>query len=152
VLLSNSALTILLLRETDAGRTHDKRMADATPDPLPAGSRWLQDRGFLAFTLEQVESIMPTRKPRGRALTRAQQAANRASPRAHCACHQPCQALPYHPRHRPSAEGGPSRCSDGSLLGVASLPRAFDTMATDGLIGMNSNATAPACGSISLDP
>ena len=33
--------------------------------------------GFLAFTLDQVEIIMPTRKPRGRALTRRQKAANR---------------------------------------------------------------------------
>ena len=31
----------------------------------------------MAFTLDQVEVIMPTRKPRGRALTRAQKAANR---------------------------------------------------------------------------
>jgi hypothetical protein len=37
----------------------------------------LQDLGFLAFTLNQVEIIMPTRKPRGRPLTRAQKAANR---------------------------------------------------------------------------
>jgi hypothetical protein len=33
--------------------------------------------GFMAFTLNQVETIMPTRKPRGRALTRVQKAANR---------------------------------------------------------------------------
>ena len=52
-------------------------MADATPYPLPAGSRLLQDLGFLAFTLDHVESIMPTKKPRGRALTRAQKRANR---------------------------------------------------------------------------
>ena len=37
----------------------------------------LQDLGFLAFMLDQVEIIMPTRKPRGRKLTRAQKAANR---------------------------------------------------------------------------
>jgi hypothetical protein len=77
VLLINAALTILLLSETYAGSTHDKRMADATPYPLPAGSRLLQDLGFLAFTLDQVETIMPTKKPRGRALTRKQKAANR---------------------------------------------------------------------------
>ncbi len=52
-------------------------MADATPYPLPPGSRLLQDLGFLAFTLDQVEIIMPTRKPRGRALTRVQKTANR---------------------------------------------------------------------------
>ena len=75
--LINAALTILLLRETSAGSTHDKRIADASPYPLPAGSRLRQDLGFLAFTLEQVKMIMPTRKPRGRALTHAQNAANR---------------------------------------------------------------------------
>jgi hypothetical protein len=37
----------------------------------------LQDRGCLAFTLDHVERIMPTKKPRGRALTRAQKAAKR---------------------------------------------------------------------------
>jgi DDE superfamily endonuclease len=77
VLLINAALTMLFLSETSAGSTHDKRLADATPYPLPAGSRLLQDLGFLACTLDQVETIMPTKKPRGRALTRKQKAANR---------------------------------------------------------------------------
>ena len=77
VLLINVALPILFLSETYAGSTHDQRIADATPYPLPAGSRLLQDLGFLAFTLDQVEIIMPTRKPRGRALMRAQKTANR---------------------------------------------------------------------------
>jgi hypothetical protein len=52
-------------------------MADITPYPVPSGSRLLQALGFLAFTLDHVESIMPTQKPRGRALTRRQKAANR---------------------------------------------------------------------------
>jgi hypothetical protein len=77
VRLRNAALTLLLLSDTSAGSTHDTRMADTTPYPLPAGSRLLQDLGFLACTLDHVDSIMPTRKPRGRALTRAQKAANR---------------------------------------------------------------------------
>jgi hypothetical protein len=77
VLLINAALTILFLSDTYAGSTHDKQIADATPYPLPPGSRLLQDRGFLAFRLDPVEIIMPTKKPRGRALTRAQSAANR---------------------------------------------------------------------------
>jgi hypothetical protein len=77
VLLINAALMILFLSDTSAGSVHDKRIADTTPYPLPAGSRLLQDLGFLAFTLDQVEVIMPTRKPRGRPLTRAQKAANR---------------------------------------------------------------------------
>ena len=58
--------------------TPDKRIADATPYPLPAKSRLLQDLGFLAFTLPQVEILMPTRKPCGEELTRAQQRTNQA--------------------------------------------------------------------------
>ena len=77
VWLIDAALTILFLSATYAGSTHDKRIADATPYPLPAGSRLLQDLGFLAFTLAHVAIIMPTKKPRGRALTRPQKAANR---------------------------------------------------------------------------
>ncbi len=44
---------------------HDLRIAEATLYPLPAGSRLLQDLGFLAFTLPQVEILMPTKKPCG---------------------------------------------------------------------------------------
>jgi hypothetical protein len=52
-------------------------MAEATSYPWPAGSRLLQELGFLAFTLDRVAIIMPTRKPRGRKLTGPQKAANR---------------------------------------------------------------------------
>ena len=38
----------------------------------------LQDLGFLAFTLPQVEILMPTKKPRGEDLTLAQHRANQA--------------------------------------------------------------------------
>src|SRR5262249_24667965 len=53
VLLVNALLLILFLSDTYGRRTHDKPIADATPYPLPAGSRLLQDLGFLAFTLPQ---------------------------------------------------------------------------------------------------
>jgi hypothetical protein len=53
-------LLILFLSDTYGGRVHDKRIADATPYPLPARSRLLQDLGFLAFTRPQVEILMPT--------------------------------------------------------------------------------------------
>jgi hypothetical protein len=78
VLLVNALLIILFLSDTCGGRRHDKRIADATPYPLPAGSRLLQDLGFLAFTLPQVEILMPTKHPRGQELTLAQQLANQA--------------------------------------------------------------------------
>jgi predicted TIM-barrel fold metal-dependent hydrolase len=74
----NALLIILFLSDTFGGRHHDKRIADATPYPLPAGSRLLQDLGFLAFTLPQVEILMPTKQPRGQELTLEQQLANQA--------------------------------------------------------------------------
>jgi hypothetical protein len=77
VLLIDAALTSLFLSETYTGSPHDKRMADATPYPWPAGRRLLQDLGFLACTLPHVEVLMPTQKPRGRKLTRSQKTATR---------------------------------------------------------------------------
>ena len=78
VLLVNASLTILFLSATYGGRVHDKRIAEATPYPLPAGSRLLQDLGFLAFTLPQVDMLMPTKQPRGQELTLEQEMANQA--------------------------------------------------------------------------
>ena len=78
VLLVNAPLTILFLSDTYGGRTHDKRIADATPYPLPPGSGLLQDLGFLAFTLPEVEILMPTKKPRGQELTPEEKLANQA--------------------------------------------------------------------------
>src|ERR1700757_4358698 len=78
VLLVNALLFILFLSDTYGGRTHEKPIVDATPYPLPAGSRLLQDLGFLAFTLPEGRILMPTKKPRGEELTREQQRANQA--------------------------------------------------------------------------
>ncbi len=74
----HALLLILFLSDTYGGRIHEKPIADATPYPLPAGSRLLQELGFLALTLPQVEILMPTKKPRGQELTREQQAAQQA--------------------------------------------------------------------------
>jgi hypothetical protein len=76
VLLVNAVLTILFLSDTYEGSVHDKRIADATPYPLPQGSTLLQDLGFLAFTLAGVTSITPHKKPRGGLLTDEQKAFN----------------------------------------------------------------------------
>jgi hypothetical protein len=65
VLLVNALLLILFLSDTYGGRVYDKRIADATLYPLPVRSRLLQDLGFLAFTLPQVEILRRTKKPRG---------------------------------------------------------------------------------------
>jgi hypothetical protein len=81
VLLVNALLTILFLSATVGGRVHDKHIADATPYPLPVGSRLLQDLGFLEFTLPQMEILMPAKKPHGQELTLEQHVANQA---LHC--------------------------------------------------------------------
>ena len=78
ILLVDAPLTILFLSDTYGGRVHDKRIAETTAYPLPAGSRLLQDLGFLAFTLPQVEILMPTKKPRGQECTWEQHVANQA--------------------------------------------------------------------------
>ena len=69
---------LLFLSDTYGGHVHDKRMADATPNPLPGGSRLLQDLGFLAFTLPQVAILMPTKPPRGAELTLEEKRINQA--------------------------------------------------------------------------
>ena len=66
VLLVTAPLTILFLSETHGGRVPEKRIAEAIPSPLPAGSRLLQDLGFVAFTLPEVEMLMPTKNPTAR--------------------------------------------------------------------------------------
>jgi DDE superfamily endonuclease len=78
VVLVDKKLTIQFLSPTHPGTVHDKRIADATPYPLPQGSHLLQDLGFLAFTLEGVIIQMPTKKPRGGELTAEQKAVNQA--------------------------------------------------------------------------
>jgi len=78
VLLVHALRTLLFLSDTYAGRVNDKRIAEATPYPLPAGSQLLPELGCLAFTLPEVESLRPTKKPRGQALTREQHLANQA--------------------------------------------------------------------------
>jgi hypothetical protein len=60
---------------------HSRRLSDiaeTTLYPWPAGSGLLQDLGFLAFKLLQVEILIPTKKPRGQEFTREQHAANQA--------------------------------------------------------------------------
>src|SRR2546428_352180 len=71
---ANQWIHVLLPALLTAVRT----LPEATPYPLPAGSRLLQDLGFLAFPLPQVEILMPMKKPHGQELTLEQQRANQA--------------------------------------------------------------------------
>jgi hypothetical protein len=77
LLLVNAPVRMLFLRETHPGSVHDQRRADTTPYPLPAGSHLLQEKGLQAFTLEGVDILQPTKKPRGKALTPEQKEDNR---------------------------------------------------------------------------
>ena len=114
-------------------RTHDTRMAKVTSYPLPVGSQLHPDLGFQAFTLDQVEIIMPPRKPRGRALTPSKKAANRRIARRcvriehlksrvkHCRMvHDTCRPRKAGIRHL-----------------IMEVCCALDALATDGLIGMH---------------
>ncbi len=76
LLLIDRRLTILLLTDTYPGSVHDKRIADSHPYPLPYGSWLLQDLGFFAFVLEDVECLTPFKKPKGGTLTQAQKTFN----------------------------------------------------------------------------
>src|SRR3954452_17053885 len=113
ILLVNALLIILFLSETVGGRLHDKRLAEATPYPLPAGSRLLQDLGFLAVTLPQVEILMPTKKPPTATGAAKSQPGAPLPPIADRACQQPCQALPRRQRPDPPVEARRSGCRDG---------------------------------------
>ena len=70
--------TSLWLRDTCGGQVHDQRLADATPSPWPAGRRLLQELGCLACTRPHVESLRPTKQPRGQELPLEEQLANQA--------------------------------------------------------------------------
>src|SRR5712664_1330961 len=49
-----------------------------------------------------------------------------------------CQALPHGERPDPFVEGGRPRSGDGTLLCLAQLPGALESVAANGLIGINS--------------
>ncbi len=77
LLLIDRQVRIVYLSPTVAGSVHDKKIADASPYPLPDGNMLLQDLGFLAFTLDGVTTRTPHRKPRGGQLTAEQNSENR---------------------------------------------------------------------------
>ena len=141
VLLVNALLVILFLSDTHGGRVHDLRIAEATPYPLPAGSGLLQDLGFLSFTLPQVEILMPTKKPRGEELSLEQQLANQALHQRRLRIEhvnssvKRCRIV----KDRFACGRRASVICDGTLLCPAQLPGAPDPVATDDLIGINSN-------------
>ena len=69
VILINIFCHIIFLSGTCTGKTHDKKIADATNYNLPEGSSLYQDKGFQGFGIENVTIIQPKKKPRGGELT-----------------------------------------------------------------------------------
>ena len=66
------------LRETRGGGVHDKRIAEGTPSPFPAGEPVVAGSGLSGGTLLQVEILKPTKTPRGQELTVDEKGANQA--------------------------------------------------------------------------
>jgi DDE superfamily endonuclease len=77
--LIDQSLRILYLSPTYPGSVHDKRIADEHPYDLPKDSLLWQDLGFLAYEIDRGTTRTPHKKPRGRSLTEAQKAENRAN-------------------------------------------------------------------------
>jgi hypothetical protein len=65
------------LSATDAGKMHDKTIAELVGYPLPPGSCLYQEMGFQGYTLAGVTICQPQKKPRGGELTPREQANNR---------------------------------------------------------------------------
>jgi hypothetical protein len=74
----NALLTVLYLSGTQEGRASDKRIADFANYQLPEGSVLLQDLGFQAFTVAEVEVVEPVKKPRGGELSDEHKKQNKA--------------------------------------------------------------------------
>ena len=67
--LSNAECKILFLSPRTTGKKSDKKLADECAYQLPAGTRWVQAKGFQGFTVPEVHILQPEKKPRGKELT-----------------------------------------------------------------------------------
>lgn len=68
---------IVWLSYTYAGSTHDKKICDLQPLHLPDGINLWQDTGFQGHFPENVNVIMPTKKPKAKELTDEQKKENK---------------------------------------------------------------------------
>ena len=67
---------IMFLSNTYNGSMHDKRICDEQPLYLPKGIKLWQDTGFVGHSPDGVIIRMPTKKPKGKALTPEQKQGN----------------------------------------------------------------------------
>jgi len=70
--------SILFISDTYEGKTHDKKISDELELELPKGTKLCQDTGFQGYKPkgEDIEIIMPTKKPRKQELTEEQKKQN----------------------------------------------------------------------------
>jgi len=69
---------IIWLSKTYSGSVHDKKICDFQPLHLTSGVNLWQDTGFQGHNPENVNVIMPLKKPKGRELTQEQKDSNRS--------------------------------------------------------------------------
>ena len=69
---------IIWLSKTYSGSVHDKKICDFQPLNLTSGVNLWQDTGFQGHNPENVNIIMPLKKPKGRELTQDQKDSNRS--------------------------------------------------------------------------
>ena len=69
---------IIWLSKTYSGSIHDKKICDFQPLNLTSGVNLWQDTGFQGHNPENVNIIMPLKKPKGRKLTQDQKDSNRS--------------------------------------------------------------------------
>ena len=68
---------ILFLSRTYNGSVHDKKICDDQPLTFPKGITLWQDTGFVGHYPEGVNIRMPSKKPKGKELTKEQKQENR---------------------------------------------------------------------------
>ncbi len=76
--ITDDKARILFISDTYEGKTHDKKISDELELELPKGTKLAQDTGFQGYKPkgEDIEIIMPTKKPRKKELTDEQKKQN----------------------------------------------------------------------------
>jgi hypothetical protein len=69
---------IIWLSKTVEGSVHDKKICDNQPLHLVSGINLWQDTGFQGHNPENVNVMMPTKKPKGKELSEDQKELNRS--------------------------------------------------------------------------
>lgn len=77
LLINGGDKHVVFLSQTFDGSVHDKRCADEVEFIMPDDTRMLQDTGFQGLDIDGVETVQPTKKPKGKELTAEQKQNNR---------------------------------------------------------------------------